>query len=121
MDNEEPQFEVKVDRQNLYKEDTFTDMKVAWIRRLTPVDVDGNVDLSRKVRFMGESQIMSPAGPLPVQFAIEGTTLDQAIERFPEALSAAVEEMISAAEELRRREMTGIVVPGREQTSRLKL
>lgn len=121
MGNEGQQLEVKVDRQNLYKEETFTDMKVAWIRRLTPVDAEGNVDLGRKVRFMGESQIMSPAGPLPVQFAIEGTTLDQAIDRFPEALNAAVEEMISAAEELRRQEMTRIVVPGREQASRLKL
>jgi len=121
MSKEGQQLDVKVDRQNLYREETFTDLKVAWIRRLTPVDVDGNVDLGRKVQFTGESQIMSPAGPLPVQFAIEGATLEEAVARFPEALNAAVEEMISAAEEMRRQEMTRLVIPGREQASRLKL
>jgi len=77
--------------------------------------------LSRKTVFFGESQLLSPAGPIPVQCPIEAATLEEAIDRFPQALSAAVEEMLAAAEELRRQEMTRIVIPGREAGSRLKL
>jgi hypothetical protein len=113
--------DVKVDRSNLYREETFTDLKVAWIRRLVPVNPDGSPDPSRKAAFMGESQLMSPAGPIPVQCPIEASTLEEAIQRFPEALNRSVEEMLDAAEELRRQEMTRIVIPGRESSSRLKL
>lgn len=116
-----PKLDVKVDVKNLYREETFTDLKVAWIRRLTPVNPDGSTDLGRKPSFMGESQLMSPAGPIPVQCRIEATTLEEAIQRFPAALNQAVEEMVAAAEEMRRQEMTRIVVPGRETASRLKL
>jgi len=116
-----PKLDVKVDLKNLYREETFTDLKVAWIRRLTPVNADGSTDLGRKAAFMGESQLMSPAGPIPVQCRIEAATLEEAIARFPAALNAAVEEMVAAAEEMRRQEMTRIVVPGRETASRLKL
>ncbi|MEW6486970.1 MAG: hypothetical protein AB1578_03525 [Thermodesulfobacteriota bacterium] len=115
------QLEIRVDRGNLFREETFTDLKVASIRRLTPVLPDGSPDLGRKAAFLGESQLMSPAGPIPIQCPIEAATLEEAIDRFPQALSRAVEEMLSAAEELRRQEMTRIVIPGREAGSRLKL
>ncbi|MDW7711002.1 MAG: hypothetical protein SCH98_11035 [Deferrisomatales bacterium] len=113
--------EVQVDARSLYREETFTDLKVAWIRRLTPVNPDGSPDPSRETAFLGESQLMSPAGPIPVQCSIEASTLEEAIERFPEALSRSVEEMLAAAEELRRQEMTRIVIPGRESAARPKL
>ncbi len=112
---------MKVDRNNICREETFTDLKVAWIRRLTPVNPDGSEDRTRKVAFLGESQLMSPAGPIPVQCPIEAATLEGAIEKFPEALSRSVEEILAAAEELRRQEMTRIVTPGRESAARLKL
>jgi hypothetical protein len=115
------QLEIRVDRSNLFREETFTDLKVASLRRLTPVLPDGSPDVSRKTVFFGESQLLSPAGPIPVQCPIEAATLEEAIDRFPQALSAAVEEMLAAAEELRRQEMTRIVIPGREAGSRLKL
>ena len=115
------QLEIQVDRGNLFREETFTDLKVASIRRLTPVLPDGAPDPGREPAFFGESQLLSPAGPIPVQCPIEAATLEEAINRFPQALSRAVEEMLAAAEELRRREMTRIVIPGREAGSRLKL
>lgn len=123
MREEDPvqELDVKVDRSNIYREETFTDLKVAWIRRLTPVNPDGSDDRIRKVAFLGESQLMSPAGPIPVQCPIEAATLEEAIEKFPEALSRSVEEMLAAAEELRRQEMTRILTPGRESAARLKL
>lgn len=115
------QLDVRVDRGNLFREDTFTDLKVASIRRLTPVLPDGSPDPGRKPAFFGESQLMSAAGPIPIQCPIEAATLEEAIDRFPQALSRAVEEMLAAAEEMRRQEMTRIVIPGREAGSRLKL
>ena len=45
MANESNAFnEVKVDKSNLYKEESFTDLKVATIRRLSPVKHDGSPD-----------------------------------------------------------------------------
>jgi len=113
--------ELEVDRNNLYREETFTDLKVAWIRRLTPVTPDGSPDPSRTAVFSGETQLMSPAGPIPVSCPIEAESLEQALERLPQALQRAVDEMMTAAEELRRQEMTRLVIPGRETASRLKL
>lgn len=113
--------EVQVDRNNLYREETFTDLKVAWIRRLTPVKADGSPDPARRTSFVGETQLMSPAGPIPLSYPIEAESLEQALDRFPKALQRAVEDMMAAAEELRRQEMSRIVIPGRETAGRLKL
>ena len=54
-----------VDRSNLYREETFSDLKVGTIKRLTPVRPDGNEDKSRKVVFVGQSSLMTPHGPVP--------------------------------------------------------
>ena len=68
----EPQIpEIKLNRDNLYREDTFTDRRVGTLRRLTPVDADGNTDNSRPVVFEGHASLMTPGGALPLQFLIE--------------------------------------------------
>ena len=46
-----------VNRNNLYREESFTDVRVAAIRRLTPVNPDGSEDDSRDPIFMGQSQL----------------------------------------------------------------
>lgn len=104
--------EIEVDRDNLYREEAFTDLRVATIRRLTPIKTDGSVDESRAVRFVGETQLMSARGLLPVSCPIEVETLDEAIAKFPEAVNAAVERLIEEARELQRQEASRIVVPG---------
>ncbi|MFP8874503.1 MAG: hypothetical protein VCB42_08220 [Myxococcota bacterium] len=104
--------EIEVDRDNLYREEAFTDLRVATIRRLTPICADGSVDESRPVRFVGETQLMSARGLLPVSCPIEAETLDEAIGKFPEAVNAAVERMIEEAREIQRQEASRIVVPG---------
>lgn len=103
--------DLKVDQQNLYREELFTDLKVASIRRLMPVKQDGSLDKTRPVLFVGQSQIMTPAGGLPVQARLDAQNLQQAMERFPAAISAAVENMMAELEELRRREASRIVTP----------
>jgi hypothetical protein len=110
---------LRVDRNNLYREETVTDLKVATLKRLVPITVDGETDLGRSVRFLGQTQIMSQMGPLPVQCQIEATTLDEAIEKFPAAIKTAVDEMLEEARELQRQEMSRIVVPDVGTTSKI--
>jgi hypothetical protein len=103
--------DLKVDQHNLYREELFTDLKVASIRRLTPVKQDGSLDKTRGVIFVGQSQVMTPAGGLPVQARLDAQNLQQAVERFPGAIAAAIDRMMAELEELRRREASRIVTP----------
>jgi hypothetical protein len=111
--------EIKLEKQNLYREEVFTDLRVGSIKQLTPVTADGSRDLTRPMVFLGETQLMSQMGPLPVQARIEADTLEAAIAGFPEAVQAAVEAMIEEVKELQRREMSRIVVPGAETSSKI--
>lgn len=112
--SEEPNLvqEMQTDKENLYREESFTDLKIAQIRRLTPVKADGSEDPSRPTMFIGETQIMSTRGPLPVHTPIEAENLEDAFDKFPEAINAAVERMIEEAKEMQRQEASRIVVPG---------
>ena len=113
MENEErPLADIQVDAENLYREETFTDLRIATLRRLTPILSDGSEDSSRSVRFIGETQLMSARGLLPVSAPIDAPTLDEAIAQFPEAINQAVERLIEEARELQRQEASRIVVPG---------
>lgn len=107
-----PLADVKVDRDNLYKEDSFTDLKVATLRRLSPVKADGSPDPSRPVVFTGETTLMSDRGPLPIQCPIEAKDLAEAMDKFPAAVQQAVEKLIEQAREIQRQAMSRIVVPG---------
>ena len=111
--------DIRLDTGNLYREESFTDLKVGSIRRLVPVTADGNPDPSRPVRFLGQTQLMSQLGPLPVQCAIEAATLAEAIERFPQAIKVAVDELVAEAREMQRREMSRIVAPTAQVTSKI--
>ena len=106
--------ELKVDRTNLYREETITDLKVASIKVLTPITPEGERDLARKPLYIGQTQLMSQMGPLPVQAEIAADTLSQAMEAFPRAMQAAFEELIAEAREAQRREAGRIVLPGQD-------
>src|SRR5699024_2962661 len=45
--------EIKLDADNMYREETFSDLKVGSVRRLIPVTADGSDDSSRSVRYEG--------------------------------------------------------------------
>ena len=109
-----PVGEISIDTNNLYREDVFTDLKVATIRRLTPIRSDGTEDSSRSVIFVGSTTLLSQAGPVPVQCSIEARSLQEAMEKFPSAVSQAIERMIEEARELQRQEASRIVIPGRD-------
>ncbi|PKN88961.1 MAG: hypothetical protein CVU51_02640 [Deltaproteobacteria bacterium HGW-Deltaproteobacteria-1] len=104
---------IKINPDNLYKEETFTDLTYASIRRLTPVKIDGSVDESRETFFTGMAQLMSPNGPIPVQCVIEGAkTLSEAADKLPDAIEKTVQAMIAEAKEMERKEASRIVMPG---------
>ena len=103
--------EVELDPKGLYREDVFTDRRAGSIRRLTPVTADGTPDPSRPVMFSGQTQLLTPAGVLPLGFEIEAQTLEEALKKFPEGVKVALEQAIDEARELRREAASRIVVP----------
>jgi hypothetical protein len=103
--------DVELDSKGLYREDVFTDRRAGSIRRLTPVTIDGAVDPARPVLFSGQTQLLTPAGVLPLGFEIEARTLEEALRKFPEGVKAALEQAIDEARELRREAASRIVVP----------
>jgi hypothetical protein len=103
--------DVKLDPAGLYKEETFTDRRAGTLRRLTPVTLGGATDPSRPVLFSGQTQLLTPAGVLPLVFELEATTLQEALQQFPEGVKAALEQAIEEAREMRRESASRIVVP----------
>ena len=104
--------DLKPDAANLYREETFTDMKIGSIQRMIPVKVDGSDDESRKSFFVIRTQLMSQMGPLPIQAPVEVETLAEAIDAFPQAVQSAVEKMVEEAEAAQREKANQIIVPG---------
>ena len=103
--------EIKIDEDNLYHEETFTDLKVGWIRRLTPVTPDGNRDKKRECLFVGQSQLVTPQGPLPIQGQIPAKTLPEAIKKFPEVMEVTIKNMIERAKEMQEQSTSRIIRP----------
>jgi len=101
----------RMDANGMYLEEMFTDRKVGGIRRLTPVKSDGTADSARPVLFVGQAEIMTNMGPVPINFEIEGQTLDQAIAGFSAAAGAAIERTVQQIQEMRRQAASQLVVP----------
>jgi hypothetical protein len=103
--------EIALDASGLYREEVFSDRRAGTIRRMTPVASDGSPDPARPVLFSGQTQLLTPAGVLPLGFEIEAKTLDEAIQKFPAAVKVALQDAIEEARELRREAASRIVVP----------
>jgi hypothetical protein len=108
--------EIKMDAAALMREDVYTDSRVGTIRKMTPVTIDGEVDNSRPVQFVGSTQIMTPGGALPLSFEIETETLEGAVAGFGDAARLAVERTMEELKEMQRQQASSIVVPGRENS-----
>jgi len=104
--------EIKFDADNMYREETFSDLKVGSIRRLIPVTADGSADDSRSVRYEGQASLMTPAGNLPLSFELEADNLAAAIAAFPDAVNAAAQRTFDELKELQRQQSQKIQVPG---------
>ena len=103
--------DIKIDPKQLYLEEIFTDRRVGTIRRLTPVGKDGERDQSRAVLYVGETQVLTPAGALPIAFEIGAGSLEEAAEKFGTLAKEAIERTVKELQELRRQAASSIVVP----------
>lgn len=96
---------------DLWLEEVFTDRRVGTIRRMTPVDGNGARDAGREVLYIGETQVMSQLGALPINFVLEAKTLEEAARKFGTAAKVAIERTVKELQELRRQQASSIVVP----------
>jgi hypothetical protein len=103
--------EPKMDVQDLYREDVYSDRKVGTIRVMTPVKPDGTTDSARATLYVGQAQIMTPAGVLPLTFEIDAKTLTEACAGFADGAKIAFEETMKELQEMRRQQASSIVIP----------
>src|SRR2546423_1519195 len=103
--------DIKVDPNSLYLEEIFTDRRVGTIRRLTPVKKDGTRDAAKAVLYVGETQVLTPAGALPIGFEIGAASLEEAAEEFGQLAKEAIERTVKELQDLRRQAASSIVVP----------
>lgn len=111
MSKPETTNEIRMDTSNLYREEVFTDNSVGMLRRLTPVTVEGEHDASRAVQFVGSTQVLTSAGPLPLSFEIHAGSLTEAAAAFGDAAKEAFERTMDELRELQRQQASSIVVP----------
>ena len=112
-DDQSATFNLSVNRSNLYKEESFTDLRACSVRQLSPVTPDGTPDKGRKTLYVGQTHVMTPGGPLPIQSMIQAKDLQQAFKKFPETMKAAMDSLIEEAKKAQQQEQSRIVVPGR--------
>ncbi|PID73151.1 MAG: hypothetical protein CSB33_05215 [Desulfobacterales bacterium] len=105
------EIDLTVDTQNLYREESITDLKAASIRRLIPITENGDVDETREMIFMGSIQVMTPGGTLPVQGELKAGTLKEAIAKFPDAMQHALNDLLEEFKRLEQEAGSRIVVP----------
>lgn len=113
MSDQDPQ-QPQMDANNLYREEVFTDRNVGTIHVLTPVTSMGDLDEARQSKFLGSAQMMTPAGPLPLNFEIEAANLAEACDKFAGYAAEAMEKTFKELQEMRRQQASSIVVPGQE-------
>ena len=100
-----------MDSTQIYREETFTDRKVGTIRRLTPVTADGSTDAARPVLFIGQAQVMTPMGAVPISFELDADSLNAAIEKFGPAAEQSVQQTMRELQEIRREQASSLVIP----------
>jgi hypothetical protein len=113
MTDQPSALELRMDPTTLYREDVYTDRRIGTIRVMTPVTASGLSDPSRAVLYVGETQILTPGGLLPLAFEIPATSLADAVEQFAAGANEAIERTRREIEQLRREAASSIIVPDR--------
>ena len=112
MAEEQPDTEIQMEADNLYREETYTDRRVGTLQILTPVNADGTTDNARQSVYVGQTQVLTPAGALPLSFELEATSLQEAVDKFGEGAKSALAGAMQRLEEMRREAASSIIVPG---------
>jgi len=103
-----------MDPNSLYREEMYTDRRIGSIHMLIPVLASGEDDSSRSKIYLGETQMRTAAGPMPINFEIEANTIGEAAEKFTELAQDAAEKTIKQIEDMQREQANKIVIPGEE-------
>ena len=112
MAEELPETDIEMEANSLYREETFTDRRVGTLQILTPVNPDGTTDSARQAVYVGQTQILTPAGALPLSFELEANSLQEAVEKFGDGAKSALAGAMQRLEEMRREAASSIIVPG---------
>ena len=105
-----------VDKNNLYREETITDFKIATLKVLCPIHIDGTTDETRSKRYFGETQMVSPEGPIPVRSMLSATSLEEAVDAFPGAMEKALASLVEQVKQMQSKSKAGNksrIIPGR--------
>ena len=123
MENPTTEIDLKLDEKNLYREESFTDMKTGAIRRMTPVLENGDLDTSRPSVFIGSTQLVTPEGPLPIQAMLTATNIEEALIAFPIAMKESMDKTLEQIQMMRQQqqqqqqqqqpEASRIIMPGK--------
>jgi hypothetical protein len=103
--------DAKMDAASLYREEIYTDRAAATLRVLVPVTAAGAPDPGRTTVYMGEAQILTNMGPLPINFEIDATSLADAVARYGDAAKEGVENAMRELQEMRRQASSSLVIP----------
>ncbi|MBW2565562.1 MAG: cytoplasmic protein [Deltaproteobacteria bacterium] len=87
--DQDQKVDFSIDRNDLYRQEVITDLKVASIMKFIPIKLDGTEDNSRTAIFLGQGQVMLPQGVTPIQVRLEADNLEEATGAFPEAMNQA--------------------------------
>ena len=104
--------DAKMDATSLYREEIYTDRAAGTIRVLVPVTRDGGPDQSRPTVYIGEAQILTNMGPLPISFEIDAKSLGEAVQKYGDAAKDGVDRAVRELQDLRRQASSSILVPG---------
>ena len=102
----------EMDGANLYQEESFTDRRIGTLLRLTPMTSAGARDESRPVLYIGQTQVLTPAGALPISFEIEASSLGDAVQKFGAEAQEALASTVKRLEDMRREAASSLIVPG---------
>lgn len=101
----------EMDASALYREEIVTDRRVGTIRLLTPISINGDEDNKREKLFVGEAQMLTSMGPLPISFEIQASNLADAVKNYGPAAKEAFERTVRELQDLRRQQASSIVLP----------
>jgi hypothetical protein len=104
--------EVTMDANALYREEIYTDRSAGTMRVLTPVTRTGATDPARPTLYVGEAQLMTNMGPLPIAFEIDAANFGDAVARYGVAAKEGIERTMRELQELRRQSQSSLIVPG---------
>ena len=107
--------EIQMDAANLYREESYTDLKAGSLRKLVPVKADGTDDPARQPIYTAATQVMTPGGVLPLSGEVEGAkSLAEAVAGFPATIKQAIADLREEMAAMQRERASQIVVPGRD-------